>query len=118
MSIIEKLMGMRIKEEEKVTCKVSIVGVGELGSAIAYTILLKGFCNELALMDTDENLLNGELLDLKQGLAYQTNMNIMGSTDPSITANSKIVILALGARPQPGHSVYSPLDKNVEIYKG
>lgn len=110
-------MGMRIQEKEESTFKVSVVGAGELGSAIAYTLLLKNLCNELALLDNDENNLNGELLDLKQGLAYQTNMKIMGSTDPSITQNSRVVILAAGARPQPGHSIYSSLDKNVEIYK-
>ena len=118
MSVVEKLLGMKVEAAVETSCKVSIIGVGDLGSSIAYTILLKGICNELVLVDTDENVLNGELLDLQQGLTYHTNMNICGSTDPSITSKSKIIILSLGDRPKPGNDIYSVMQKNFEVYKG
>lgn len=38
-TITEKLMSMKIKEEKTHHCKISVVGVGEVGSAIAYTLL-------------------------------------------------------------------------------
>lgn len=79
---------------------------------------IKGICNELALYDINENELKGELLDLQEGLAFKTNIKVMGSTDPNITENSHIIVIAAGKRQKPGEGVENLLEKNLAIFKG
>lgn len=72
----------------------------------------------MALTDIDENKLKGEMLDLRQGLAFLKNAKIDASKDLAVTANSKIVVITAGARQRPGESRLSLVQRNVEIYKG
>ena len=50
--------------------KVSIVGCGQVGLAIAYSLLNRNAIGALALCDIDEEKLLGEAMDLRQGSAF------------------------------------------------
>lgn len=45
--------------------KVAIIGMGNVGSTIAYTILLKNVCSRLIVTDKNEKLLHAQMLDLQ-----------------------------------------------------
>ena len=70
------------------------------------------------MTDIDENKLKGEMLDLRQGLAFLKNAKIDASKDMSVTAHSKIIVITAGARQRPGESRLSLVQRNVEIFKG
>lgn len=73
--------------------KISIIGMGRVGSAIAYTLLLKGLSEELVLVDKNENVAVGEALDLQHAEAFVDHqMSIHGGT-VSDTAKSDIIII-------------------------
>ncbi|XP_009875923.1 PREDICTED: L-lactate dehydrogenase B chain isoform X2 [Apaloderma vittatum] len=50
--------------------KITIVGVGQVGMACAISILGKGLCDELALVDVVEDKLKGEMMDLQHGSLF------------------------------------------------
>merc|ERR1719369_292375 len=99
-------------------CKVSVVGVGQVGMACAFSLLTQNICSELALTDIMEDKLKGELMDLQHGLTFLKNVKISASTDSgSVTAGSKVIIVTAGARQNEGESRLSLVQRNVNIYK-
>ncbi|PKK30305.1 L-lactate dehydrogenase B chain-like, transcript variant X2 [Columba livia] len=62
--------------------KISIVGVGQVGMASAISILGKGLCDELALVDVMEDRLKGEMMDLQHGTVFlHTHKIVAGKVD-------------------------------------
>ncbi|XP_010161190.1 L-lactate dehydrogenase B chain isoform X2 [Antrostomus carolinensis] len=62
--------------------KITIVGVGPVGMACAVSILGKGICDELALVDVLEDKLKGEMMDLQHGsLFLQTHKIVADKVD-------------------------------------
>ena len=85
--------------------------------ACAFSMLVQGVCNELALTDVAEDKLRGELLDLRHGLSFLRNVKIDADKDLKVTANSKIIVISAGVRQRPGESRLSLVQRNTEIYK-
>ena len=50
--------------------KVTVVGVGQVGMACAFSLLTQHICSELALVDMMPDKLRGEMLDLQHGLTF------------------------------------------------
>ena len=46
--------------------KISIIGAGNVGSTIAYTLMQQGTCSEILLVDINRDKAEGESLDLAQ----------------------------------------------------
>jgi len=97
---------------------VTVVGVGQVGMACAFSMLTQHVVSELCLVDVDVNKLKGEMLDLQHGLAFLKNCKIKADTDYSITAGSKICVVTAGARQREGESRLDLVKRNVEIFKG
>nr|XP_010301052.1 PREDICTED: L-lactate dehydrogenase B chain isoform X2 [Balearica regulorum gibbericeps] len=57
--------------------KITVVGVGQVGMACAISILGKGLCDELALVDVLEDKLKGEMMDLQHGSLFLHTHKIM-----------------------------------------
>ena len=56
--------------------KVSVVGCGAVGMAVAFSVMNQGLCSELALVDMNEDKLEGERLDLMHGRAFIKHVRI------------------------------------------
>lgn len=84
--------------------KVSIVGVGSVGTAIAYACLIRGSAGALALFDMNAQKVRAEVLDLNHGSQFVPHCRISGSDDVAVTANSAVVIVTAGAKQNPGQS--------------
>ncbi|XP_045146893.1 L-lactate dehydrogenase A-like 6A isoform X3 [Echinops telfairi] len=97
--------------------KISIVGTGSVGMACAISIILKGLSDELALVDTDEAKLKGEVMDLQHGSSFVKMPNIVSSKDYKVTANSNLVIITAGARQEKGETRLNLVHRNVSIFK-
>lgn len=50
--------------------KVTVVGVGQVGMACAFSLLTQHICSELALVDVAADKLRGEMMDLQHGLTF------------------------------------------------
>jgi len=84
--------------------KVSIVGMGSVGTAIAYACLIRGSAGSLGLYDVDAKKVRAEALDLNHGSQFVAPCAIAGSDDLAVTAGSAVVIVTAGAKQKPGQS--------------
>uniref|UniRef100_T1J5G8 L-lactate dehydrogenase n=1 Tax=Strigamia maritima TaxID=126957 RepID=T1J5G8_STRMM len=98
--------------------KVTVVGVGQVGMACAFSILTQGIASGIALIDCVAEKLKGELMDLQHGLSFLKNIKLEASTDYSVADNSKLCIITAGARQREGESRLNLVQRNVEIFKG
>ncbi|RWW42080.1 hypothetical protein BHE74_00052402 [Ensete ventricosum] len=97
--------------------KISVVGAGNVGMAIAQTILTQHLADELALVDAKPDMLRGEMLDLQHAAAFLPHTKILASPDYSVTAGSDICIITAGARQLPGETRLSLLQRNLALFK-
>lgn len=97
--------------------KISVVGAGNVGMAIAQTILTQHLADELALVDAKPDMLRGEMLDLQHAAAFLPHTKILASTDYSVTDNSDICIITAGARQIPGETRLDLLQRNLALFK-
>ncbi|KUI45730.1 L-lactate dehydrogenase [Mycobacterium sp. GA-1199] len=95
--------------------KVSIVGMGSVGTAIAYACLIRGSAGSLALYDVDAKKLRAEVLDLNHGSQFVPHCPISGSDDVGVTAGSKVVIVTAGAKQHEGQSRLDLATSNVAM---
>ncbi|PAV59439.1 hypothetical protein WR25_13549 [Diploscapter pachys] len=98
--------------------KVTIVGVGQVGMACAYSILQQNIASEICLVDVVADKLKGEMMDLQHGLPFVKNCVVKADTDYAITAGSKIIVVTAGARQREGETRLALVQRNVDIFKG
>ncbi|XP_068634220.1 L-lactate dehydrogenase B [Aristolochia californica] len=96
--------------------KISVVGVGNVGMAIAQTILTQDLADELALVDANPDKLRGEMLDLQHAAAFLPRTRILASVDYQVTAGSDLCIITAGARQIAGESRLNLLQRNVALF--
>ncbi len=97
--------------------KISIIGAGYVGSTTAFSLLKESIASEITLVDINKEKLEGEALDLANGLVYSNTSKITYSTKYNITKNSDIIIITAGANQKPGETRLDLTKKNVKIIK-
>lgn len=95
--------------------KVSIVGAGSVGTAIAYACLIRGSADVLALYDTNAAKVRAEVLDLNHGTQFTPPCSVNGGDDIAVTAGSDLVVVTAGAKQKPGQSRLELAAVNVKI---
>ncbi|PNF15811.1 L-lactate dehydrogenase [Cryptotermes secundus] len=98
--------------------KVTVVGVGQVGMACAFSILTQNIASELVLVDVVADKLKGEMMDLQHGLTFMKHAKVNASTDYAATANSRLCIVTAGARQKEGESRLDLVQRNTDIFKG
>lgn len=84
--------------------KISIIGAGAVGTAIAYSALIRGVARQVALMDVNAEKVAAEVLDLSHGLEFVPRAAVTGGPDPSVCAGSDVILFTAGAKQKPGQS--------------
>ncbi|PSS04061.1 L-lactate dehydrogenase [Actinidia chinensis var. chinensis] len=97
--------------------KISVIGAGNVGMAIAQTILTQDLVDVLALVDAKPDKLRGEMLDLQHAAAFLPRTRILADTDYAVTAGSDLCIVTAGARQNPGESRLSLLQRNLALFR-
>lgn len=127
MASLREELFQKISEDDKPKSsnKVTVVGIGAVGMAAAFSILtqviiINFYCNiiasfnallitqnvssDVALIDMFENKLKGEMMDLQHGSNFIKNAKISASTDLSVSAGSRLIIVTAGVRQKEGES--------------
>lgn len=78
--------------------KICVLGTGNVGATIAYTIALSGMAAEIVLIDIAKDKAEGEAMDISQGNSHITPVNIYSGDYPD----------AKGSEYCNYHSWYSP----------
>ena len=96
--------------------KVAIVGVGLVGSSIAFALLEEELFSEMVLIDANKEKAIGEAMDLSHGLPYTQSMDIHAGEYEEIK-DAAIVIVTAGANQKPGETRLDLINKNVSIMR-
>jgi L-lactate dehydrogenase len=95
--------------------KVSIVGAGAVGVAIAYASMIKGVVGSIAMYDIDGKRTRAEVMDLNHGSQFVPRCHVIGSDDIAVTADSTLIVITAGARQKPGQTRLELAGVNVKM---
>lgn len=98
--------------------RVALVGCGMVGMSYAYALLNTDMCNELILIDINEDKAKGEAMDLNHGLCFSgSHMKIRAGSYEDCQYADLVVITASAGSRQPGQTRLDLLNKNVVVFK-
>jgi len=95
--------------------KVAIIGTGLVGSSTAFSLITQGVCDEILMIDINEERALGEVMDLNHCIEY-LNRNtkvIRGCYDQC--GDVDIIVITAGAPPKPGQTRIDTLELSAKI---
>ena len=95
--------------------KISIVGAGSVGTAIAYASAIQGVGDELVLFDLNGPKATAEILDLQHGLQFVPATQVSGGDHLGACDGSDVVVVTAGAKQEPGQSRLELAGANADI---
>ena len=96
--------------------KVVVIGAGSVGTTYIYAMMHTGLASQIVLIDLDQKRVQGEVMDLEQGLAFIQPVNIQ-SGDYSDCADANLIVVTAGAKQIPGQSRLELIQRNADIVK-
>lgn len=96
--------------------KVSVLGAGNVGATIAYTLTLSDICSEILLVDINKEKAEGEALDLTQCRACVPSKTIRTGEYEDV-AGSDVVIVTFGVGRKPGQTRLDLAKINIGILR-
>jgi L-lactate dehydrogenase len=96
--------------------KITVIGTGNVGATIAYTLTTTGIASEIVLIDINTEKALGEALDIRQGVPFFTPCNIYAGHYPD-AVGSDIVVITSGIARKPGQTRLELAQTNVNILK-
>jgi len=98
--------------------KTSIIGGGGLvGSCAASALQFGGIVKEIALVDVNRDLVEGQRLDLLHG-ASLTSDQIITAGGPELSTDADVICITAGLRRKPDESRLDLINRNVTLFKG
>ena len=98
--------------------KVGIIGVGNVGSTLAYTLASKGICTSIILRDIRENVVQAMALDISQSAnAAKSHTVVRAASSGSDLEGCDVVVITAGLPRTPGMSRDDLLVTNANIMK-
>ena len=96
--------------------KITIIGAGNVGSTIAYTLANDDIASEIVMIDINKEKVEGEVMDIIQGTSFRDPISIIAG-DYEDAKDSDIVIITSGIGRKPGQSRLDLAQTNVNIMK-
>lgn len=98
--------------------KVSIIGTGNVGSTVAYSLAMKGICHEIILRDNKIGVAKGKALDMSQSAnAARMHTIVRAAENAEDIANSDVIVITAGSPRLPGMSRDDLLVTNAKIMR-
>jgi L-lactate dehydrogenase len=94
-----------------------IIGLGQVGLASAYSLLIQNCFDELVLQDLDQQKVEGEVMDLVHGMSLIAPTHLVAGTVADAGKDADLVIITAGAAQKPGETRLDLLGRNVAIYQ-
>jgi malate dehydrogenase len=96
--------------------KVSIIGAGNVGSIVGYSLAMQGLAHEIVLVDRDVDRAKGKALDMSHAAsAIRSHSIVKAAESYDDVGDSKVVVITAGFPRKPGMSREDLLFKNAEI---
>jgi len=113
----EQLIKTIAQAKPQTVNKVTIVGCGAVGCAIAFSVLQKGITKDILLIDNDEDKLQGELMDFQHASTFLRSPKIAASSNYAASASSRLIIVTAGVRKRGDESTLDLVQRNTDIFK-
>lgn len=85
--------------------KVGIIGVGNVGSTLAFNLASKNICSEIVLKDVRENIVKAMALDISQSAhAANSLTNVTAAINADEFSDCDVVVITAGVARKPGMS--------------
>ncbi|WP_046176085.1 L-lactate dehydrogenase [Domibacillus indicus] len=97
--------------------KVVLIGTGAVGSSYAFAMLNQGVCDELVLIDLNEQKSMGDVMDLNHGVLYAPTSTKVSFGKYTDCADAALVVICAGANQKPGETRLELVEKNMAIFK-
>ena len=94
--------------------KVSIIGAGNVGATVAYTLLVKGGCDAISIIDTNQDKAVGEADDLSHGLPLSKSVEIRAQGYEGVR-DADVIVVTAGRNRRPGETRLDLARANVGI---
>jgi L-lactate dehydrogenase len=108
---------MNMKNEITSRRKVVVVGAGAVGATYCYALAQSGLADEIAIIDRNEELVLGQVLDLVHGQPFFPTVVIRpGKIEDYADAN--LIVITAGSAQKPGETRLQLLQKNAAIVGG
>ena len=96
--------------------KIVVVGAGNVGEAIAYTLMVRAQANDIVLIDLNEDRAQGAALDIVHGTSFRHHVTVRkGGYEECVDAG--IIILTAGIARKPGQTRLELAKTNVSIIR-
>lgn len=97
--------------------KVVLIGTGAVGSSYAFSMLNQGVCDELVLIDLNEQKSKGDVMDLNHGVLYAPTSTKVSFGKYKDCVDAALVVICAGANQKPGETRLELVEKNMAIFK-
>lgn len=97
--------------------KVAIVGCGLVGSTTAFSLITQGVCDEVMMIDINQERAYGEMLDLQDSIEYLNRNVVVRTGTYADCGDMDIIIITAGAPPKMGQSRLDTLELTAKICK-
>ncbi len=77
--------------------KLSIIGTGHVGTAIAYACVIKSLCQDLLLVNRTRRKAEAEAVDLQHAAAFSSRAMRVNAGDVADTSGSDVVVVTMSA---------------------
>lgn len=94
--------------------KIVVIGAGNVGEAIAYTLMVRVLANDIVLVDLNEDRAKGAALDIAHGTSF-FNQVWVRSGGYEECADAQMIIIAAGVARKPGQTRLELAQVNVSI---
>lgn len=94
--------------------KVVVVGAGSVGATYCYALAQSGMADEIVLIDQNNDLLRGQVLDLIHGQPFIPTVSIRVGSENDY-ADAQLIVITAGSSQRPGETRLQLLIKNAAI---
>lgn len=96
--------------------KIVVIGAGNVGEAIAYTLMVRAQANDIVLVDLNEERAKGAAIDIAHGTGFHKQASIrQGGYEEC--KDAKMIIITAGVARKPGQTRLELAKINVSIIK-
>ena len=96
--------------------KVGIVGAGQVGSATAFALIMRGVARKIVLIDANQQRAEAEAMDIAHATPFAYANKIKAGTYDDLKG-CEVVIITAGANQKPGETRIDLLGRNVKIFE-
>lgn len=94
--------------------KVGIIGVGAVGSATAFALVMRGVADEVVLIDSNQKKAEAEALDISHATTFAFASKVYAGNYADLK-HAQVVIITAGANQKPGETRIDLMARNTAI---